>query len=108
MKSKEEILKLAEAEFLNICDEGLFPNHSDKDIWINGFNAGYAASHPSAVQEEALRKITNWELPATGEFWDEEKTKPISYEAQYGSNGVRSYIRSIAKASLSSPQINDL
>ena len=27
--------------FENIGDEGLFPNHSDKDIWVDGFKAGY-------------------------------------------------------------------
>lgn len=26
-------------EFM-VADEGLFPNHTDKDIWINGFKSG--------------------------------------------------------------------
>jgi len=31
-----------EKEFNNsVGDEGLFPNHSDKDIWMAGFEAGY-------------------------------------------------------------------
>ena len=25
----------------NVGDEGLFPNHTDKDIWMSGFEAGY-------------------------------------------------------------------
>jgi hypothetical protein len=32
---------LANEEFKNVGDEGLFPNHTDKDIWIAGFKAGY-------------------------------------------------------------------
>lgn len=32
---------LASEEFKNVGDEGLFPNHTDKDIWISGFKAGY-------------------------------------------------------------------
>lgn len=43
-----------------------------------------------------LEKIANWELPATGKFWDDDKTQPLSYETAYGSNGVRDYIKSIA------------
>ena len=32
---------LANEAFKNVGDEGLFPNHTDKDIWIAGFKAGY-------------------------------------------------------------------
>lgn len=46
---------------------------------------------------EALERISKWELPSTQKFWDEEKTKPISYEANFGSNGVREYIKNIAE-----------
>ena len=35
---------LANEEFKSVGDEGLFPNHTDKDIWIAGFKAGYFAS----------------------------------------------------------------
>lgn len=49
---------------------------------------------------EALEKIANWELPATGQFWDDEKTRPMGYESAYGSNGAREYIKSIAKEAL--------
>jgi hypothetical protein len=34
------IEKLAIDEFENVGDDGLFPNHTDKDIWIAGFIAG--------------------------------------------------------------------
>ena len=32
---------LANEAFKNVGDEGLFPNHTDKDIWTAGFKAGY-------------------------------------------------------------------
>jgi hypothetical protein len=41
---KEKVNKveiLANEQFQNVGDEGLFPNYSDKDIWIDGFIAGY-------------------------------------------------------------------
>jgi hypothetical protein len=52
--------------------------------------------------ESALTRIEKWfgEFPETGEFWDEEKTRPISYAANYGTNGERDYIRNIAREAL--------
>ncbi len=36
---------LARREFdKGIADDGLFPNHTDKDIWIVGFKAGYGVN----------------------------------------------------------------
>ena len=32
--------ELALKEFENVGDDGLFPNHTDKDIWVAGFMAG--------------------------------------------------------------------
>lgn len=43
---------------------------------------------------EALQKIGNWELPDTGRFWP--SGGKVSYEAEYGSNGVRDYFRKLA------------
>lgn len=38
----EQMLDItAREEFKNVGDEGLFPNHTDKDIWMSGFKAGY-------------------------------------------------------------------
>ncbi|MDM0024122.1 hypothetical protein [Variovorax saccharolyticus] len=48
----------------------------------------------------ALTIIANWALPETGKFWDEEKTRPTSYETEYGSNGARDYMRSLASMTL--------
>ena len=33
--------QIAFEELKKVGDEGLFPNHSDKDIWVSGFMAGY-------------------------------------------------------------------
>ena len=38
MKTSEEI---AFEEFEKVGDEKLFPNHTDKDIWISGFKSGF-------------------------------------------------------------------
>lgn len=51
---------------------------------------------------EALAKVVEWKMPETGEFWDDEKTRPMSYGAAYGSNGERDYIRSLASQALAS------
>ncbi len=47
---------------------------------------------------EALERIARWhgEFPETGKFWDEEKTRPMSYATAYGSNGERDFMRQLA------------
>ncbi len=55
--------------------------------------------------ESVLMKIANWELPTTGKFWDEEQTRPTSYETENGSNGAREYIKSVALAALNNTNI---
>lgn len=59
--------------------------------------------HATAL--DALARIERWfgEFPETGEYWDKEKTRPISYGAQNGSNGERDFMRAIARAALSPP-----
>lgn len=49
----------------------------------------------------ALKQIERWELPTTSEKWPDGS--PMSYGALYGSNGERDYIRSIARAALTTP-----
>ena len=55
---------------------------------------------------EALEKIERWDLPASGKFWHNAdgslSERPMSYEAAYGSNGARDYIRLIARSALAS------
>ena len=36
-----QVEEVAFKEFNNVGDKGLFPNHTDKDIWVNGFKAGF-------------------------------------------------------------------
>lgn len=65
--------------------------------------------HPPAQQERkpddelnrlrtALERIARWhgEFPDTGAFWDKEKTRPVSFGSEYGSNGERDYMRQLA------------
>lgn len=52
--------------------------------------------------EEALKRIVKWEFPPTGRYWDEEKTMPMSYQAAFGSNGERDFMRKIASDALES------
>jgi hypothetical protein len=59
--------------------------------------------HIEAAQEierlrAALQRIARWhgEFPATGKFWDDEKTRPTSYSAEHGSNGERDFMRKVA------------
>lgn len=33
--------EIANEQFKNVGDEGLFPNHTDKDIWVNGFVSAF-------------------------------------------------------------------
>jgi hypothetical protein len=50
--------------------------------------------------EKALNIVQKWQTPSTGQFWDDEKTRPMSYESCYGSNGVRDFMRNVAKEAL--------
>jgi hypothetical protein len=65
-------------------------------------------NHTAEVKRlrEALMKIERWfgEFPETGKFWDQEKTRPVSYETAYGSNGERDYMREVARAALKGEQ----
>ena len=52
------------------------------------------------VLTDALESIENWELPATGEFWDGDLSRPISFETNFGSQGAKAHIRNIASLAL--------
>jgi len=51
-------------------------------------------------KNKILTQIKNWELPRVNQYWDEEHKREMSYEACYGSNGARAYIKSIAATAL--------
>jgi hypothetical protein len=57
------------------------------------------------ILREALIDIENWKLPVTGQFWDKECTRPISYSACYGSSGEREYMRKVATKALTQTTI---
>ncbi|MGZ8220376.1 MAG: hypothetical protein ACXWT0_01880 [Methylobacter sp.] len=48
----------------------------------------------------ALQIVADWNLPASGQFWDYGKTDPMSYEACFGTHGVRDYMKGVAKGAL--------
>lgn len=49
-KRTEQMLHIiANEEFNNVGDDGLFPNYSDKDIWIAGFKAGFTYSNKNRI-----------------------------------------------------------
>ena len=52
--------------------------------------------------QAALQRIERWfgEFPETGEFWDNDARRPMSYGARYGSNGERDFMRQIAREAL--------
>lgn len=85
-------VEFAEKEGENMDDvswdmqEGILISYNEAKKIINAF--------------EALQKIVKWEMPITGQFWDKEETRPLSYAAAYGSNGERDYIKSIAKTAI--------
>ena len=46
---------------------------------------------------ETLMTIAQWHhFPKTNQFWDEEKTRELSYGSCWGSNGERDYMRQLA------------
>ena len=50
-----KIEKLAFEEFEKVGDDGLFPNHTDKDIWIAGFKAGYSYLNNEELNNEEVQ-----------------------------------------------------
>jgi hypothetical protein len=70
--------------------------------WLYTCQMNYAALQAKVDRyEAALKIIQKWQLPATGQFWDNEQTQPMSYEAAYGSNGVRDFMRNLANEAIS-------
>jgi len=66
-----------------------------------------AAEQRAEKAEKALKVIANWELPPTGQYWDDDKTQPMSYGACYGSNGERDYMKALANKALTLKQASD-
>lgn len=90
----------------NAWGEFRFLHQPVQDLW-EGWKARAAIAEQPQGEDRMRRALTiiaNWSLPPTGKFWDEEKTRPTSYEAEYGSNGAREYMKTLAaQALLASP-----
>ena len=41
--------------------------------------SSFALKEENERMKKALQKIANWELPATNQFWDDDKSRPMSY-----------------------------
>ena len=69
---------------------------------INQGSCGCPAEAEIKRLRAALTKIARWhgEFPATGKFWDDEKTRPTSFASEYGSNGERDFMRQRALEAL--------
>ncbi len=75
--------QIANDEFRNVPDDGLFPNHSDKDIWIAGFKAGYG--HKKELDDFYFEVGEDWHL------WDESEKGP--YPADRILSALRNFIQ---------------
>ena len=49
---------------------------------------------------ETLTAVAAWDLPSTDKFWDAEKTRPVPYEVEHGSFGIRWYFQDLARQAL--------
>jgi hypothetical protein len=65
--------KIAEEQFKHVGDEGLFPNHTDKDIWISGFVAAMKQAKPEYPELEGTMNLCNDIIEKkTGKMTEEE------------------------------------
>ena len=71
--NKEEIRKTA---WESVGDEKLFPNHSDKDIWNNGFDACYNILSTTSQTHKAMSAEEILELHFGSDFWEVKKYLP--------------------------------
>jgi len=77
------------AEVAGKTDEG---SNSELNLWLAR----------NEKLEKALKRIATWfgEFPPSGHYWDDERTREMSYGAALGSNGERDYMRKIAQDAL--------
>jgi len=68
----ESIEQIAINEFEKLGDDGLFPNHTDKDIWVSGFKSGFEFSTKRlkmALALDALKELKKY-IPDLGYEYD--------------------------------------
>lgn len=61
--------------------------------------------NPDAIQGavKALKRIAAWEMPGSGQAWP--NGQDMSYEAAYGSNGCRDFVKQLAAEALAALEV---
>jgi hypothetical protein len=110
-KMRAEFEKAVRDECAPMDTDALFVRDEGRDEyfteWVQDRWWGYqmCALHLQEQRrelEEALRRVAEWRLPATGRFWDTTRKDPMSYGSCYGTNGERDFMREVASAALES------
>lgn len=96
-----EVMQLA-VQFSDACFRANNHHGHDQSEYLALRVAVSALVAERDAMKAALTRIEKWhgEFPPTGEFWDAERTRPISYAVKHGSNGERDYMREVARAAL--------
>lgn len=98
--------KQLSAEILHKHCSHLFYKDDPDLLFVYKAMQEYADARLIAAQErikqleDALTIVQKWQLPSTGQFWDDDKTRPMSYGVCYGSNGERDFMRKVANEAL--------
>jgi hypothetical protein len=107
-----EAAKLARIHLARYLNGGCVANssvlHAEAQEALTALDAALASSaeptEPVAAMRAALEQIERWDgFPPTGEFWDINGDRPVSYGINFGSNGERDFMRGIARAALTTP-----
>jgi transcription elongation factor Elf1 len=70
---EEMVEEVARKEFEKVGDEGLFPNHTDKDIWVSGFVAAIKYVKSTYPELEGTMNLCNDLIEKkTGKMTEEE------------------------------------
>lgn len=96
INSKDEELKKSNEELERIKDY-LRISLMERDNYIAKYDS---LKLKSDALETSMHMIANWHLPSTEQFWENDKNRPISYEAAFGSQGVQAYIKTVANEAL--------
>jgi hypothetical protein len=70
-----KIEEIALREYENVGDDKLFPNHTDKDIWIAGFKEGYLLA-----QTETNKSFSGDGLPSSMDLSDVIDIRTTSWD----------------------------
>lgn len=96
INSKDEQLKKSNEELERIKGY-LRIALSERDNYIAKYDS---LKLKSDALEANMYIIAKWILPSTGQFWEDDKNRPVTYEAAYGSQGVKDYFKTLAEEAL--------